>query len=142
MGQSHGGRNTKVHIIAADDRTALLVTLSPGQAHDGVEGRKLLTLRGPQEEPAYLLMDRAYEGDATRQLAEELGYWPVVPPRRHRKVKWDYDRKLYRRRNEVERLFGRLKRFRRIFTRYDKLDLMYLGFVLLACIYELLNRLF
>ena len=120
-----------------------MVTLSPGQAHDGVEGRKLLTLRGQQEEPAYLLMDRAYEGDATRQLARDLGYWPVVPPRRHRKVKWEYDRELYRKRNEVERLFGRLKRrFRRIFTRYDKLDQMYLGFVLLACIFELLNRLF
>ena len=56
--------------IAADDRAALMVTLSPGQAHDGVEGRKLLTLRGPQEEPAYLLMDRAYEGG---------GYPPVGP---------------------------------------------------------------
>ena len=89
--------------MAADDRAALLVALSPGQAHDGVEGRKLLTLRGPQEEPAYLLMDRAYAGYATRQLARDLGYWPVVPPRRHRKVKWEYDRKLYRRRNEVER---------------------------------------
>ena len=128
--------------MVADDRTALTVTLSPGQAHDGVEGRKLLTRRGPQPEPAYLLMDRAYEGDATRQLAQELGYCPVVPPRRSRRVKWDYDKELYRRRNEVERFFGRLKRFRRIFTRYDKLDQMFLGFVLLACSFELLRRLF
>ena len=127
-------------MLAADDRTALAVALSPGQAHDGVEGRKLLTLRGPQEQPSYLLMDRAYEGNVTRQLAADLGYWPVVPPRRHRKVKWDYDKELYRQRNGVERLFGRLKRFRRIFTRYDKLDFMYLGFVLLACIFELLHR--
>ena len=127
-------------MLAADDRTALAVALSPGQAHDGVEGRKLLTLRGQQEQPAYLLMDRAYEGNITRQLAADLGYWPVVPPRRHRKVKWDYDKELYRQRNAVERLFGRLKRFRRIFTRYDKLDQMYLGFVLLACIFELLHR--
>ena len=50
---------------------------------------------------------------------------------------------LYRRRSEVERFFGRLKRrFRRIFTRYDQLDPRCLGFVLLACIFELLNRLF
>ena len=83
------------------------MALSPGQAHDGVEGRKLLTLRGPQEQPAYLLMDRAYEGNVTRQLDADLGYWPVVPPRRHRKVKWDYDKELYRQRNGVERLFGR-----------------------------------
>ena len=64
--------------MVADDRTPLTVTLSPGQAHDGVEGRKLLTLRGQQLEPAYLLMDRAYEGDATRQLAQELGYGSVA----------------------------------------------------------------
>ena len=86
-GQSHGGRNTQAHIMAADDRAAPMVTLSPGQAHDGVEGRKLLTLRGPQEEPAHLLMARAYEGAATRQLARDLGCWPVAPPRRHSKVK-------------------------------------------------------
>ena len=66
-----------------------MVTLSPRQAPDGVEGRKLLTLRGPQEEPAYLPMARAYAGDAIRPLAEGPGYWPVVPPRRHRKVKED-----------------------------------------------------
>ncbi len=42
----------------------------------------------------------------------------------------------------MERFFGRLKRFRRIFTRYDQRDPMYLGFVLLACVFELLRRLF
>ena len=59
-------------------------------------------------------MARAYEGDATRQLARAWGYWPVVPPRCHCKVKGDYDGELYRRRKDVERFFGRLKRFRRI----------------------------
>ena len=103
MGQSRGGRNTKSPGMVADDGAALTVALSPGQAHDGVEGRKLLTLRGPQPEPAYLLMARAYEGDATRQLAQELGYCPVVPPRRQGRVKGAYDKELYRRRNEVER---------------------------------------
>ena len=87
LGQSHGGRSAKGPGIAVDDRAALMVTLSPGTAHDGVEGRKLLTLRGQQEAPAYLLRARAYEGAATRQLARELGYWPVVLPRRQRKVK-------------------------------------------------------
>ena len=89
LGQSHGGRSAKGPGMAADDGAALMVTLSPGPAHDGVEGRKLLTLRGPQEPPAYLLMARAYAGAATRQLARDLGYWPVAPPRRHRKVKWE-----------------------------------------------------
>ena len=74
-------------------------------------------------------------------MATDLGYWPVaLPPRRQRKVRWDYDKELYRQRNAAERLFGRLNRFRRIFTRYDQLDFMYLGFVLLAGIFELLHR--
>ena len=97
-------------------------------------------MRGPQEEPSYLPMARAYAGEAIRPLAEGPGYWPVVPPRWHRKVKGDYDTALYRRRNEVERIFGRLKEFRRISTRYDKLAPRYLSFVLLARILELLNR--
>ena len=87
-------------------------------------------------------MARPYEGDAARQLARELGYCPVVPPRRRRKVKGEYDPVLYRRRNEGERFFGRLKRFRRIFTRYDQRDPRYLGFVLLAGSFELLHPAF
>ena len=84
-------------------------------------------------------MDRAYEGDRTRRLAVELGYEPVVPPKSNRRRPWTYDLKRYRRRNEIERLFGRLKRFRRIATRYDKLDVLYLSGIYLALIYDLLT---
>jgi len=79
-------------------------------------------------------MDRAYEGDETRALAVELGYIPVVPPKSNRKNPWEYDRKLYKKRNQVERLFRRLKRFHRIFTRYDKLDIIFLSFVYFALV--------
>ena len=85
------------------------------------------------------VMDRAYEGDATRQLASSLGYSVVVPPRRSRKVSWEYDEELYKRRNEVERLFRRMKNFRRIFTRYDKLDELYIGFILFGMIFDALR---
>ena len=74
-----------------------------------------------------MVMDRAYEGNQTRQLARDLGYIPTVPPRRHRRIQWDYSRELYGKRNVVERLIRRLKSFRRVFTRYDKLDMMYWG---------------
>lgn len=70
-------------------------------------------------------MDRAYEGDQTRQLALELGYIPVVPPKTNRLEPWEYDRAMYKKRNEIERLFRRLKGFRRIFSRFDKLDVIY-----------------
>ena len=60
---------------------------------------------GPADHPVYLLMDRAYEGDETRALAVELGYMPVVPPKSNRKDPWDYDKELYKQRNQVESLF-------------------------------------
>ena len=81
-------------------------------------------------------MDRAYEGDETRQLALELGFVPVVPPKQNRLSAWDYDRVMYRRRNEIERLFRRLKGFRRIFSRFDKLDVMFIAFIHFALIVE------
>ena len=84
-------------------------------------------------------MDRAYEGDDTRQLAEELGYIPVVPPNPNRLNPWEYDRFIYRRRNEVERLFRQLKGFRRVFSRYDKLDIMFAAFILFALIVDALR---
>ena len=84
-------------------------------------------------------MDRAYEGDETRALGGELGYAVVVPPHPNRLHPWEYDRLMYRRRNEVERLFRRLKGFRRVFSRFDKLDVMFTGFVLFALIVEALR---
>jgi transposase len=81
-------------------------------------------------------MDRAYEGDTTRHLAMELGYVPVVPPKQNRRTPWDYDRALYTRRNEIERLFRRLKGFRRIFSRYDKLDVIFVAFITFALIVD------
>ena len=84
-------------------------------------------------------MDRAYEGNETRQLAIDLGYVHVVPPKITRADPWDYDRELYKRRNEVERAFRRLKGYRRVFTRFDKLDVMFAAFVAVALIIEALR---
>lgn len=79
-------------------------------------------------------MDRAYEGNETRQLALDLGFIPVVPPLSTRIAPWEYDRAMYKRRNEVERLFRRLKDYRRIFSRFEKLDLMFTAFISFALI--------
>lgn len=83
-------------------------------------------------------MDKAYEDDKTRSLAEENGFIPVVPPKKNRKEPWEYDKELYKRRNEVERFFLRLKRFRKVFTRYDKLDSVYISVIHLAMIFDAL----
>ena len=85
-----------------------------------------------------LVMDRAYEDNQTRQLVLDLGMVPVVPPKRNRLEPWQYDRALYRKRNEIERLFRRLKGYRRIFSRFEKLDVVFLGFLSFAFIVEAL----
>ena len=84
-------------------------------------------------------MDRAYEGNETRQLALDLGMYPVVPPKSNRIEPWEYDRALYKKRNEIERLFRRLKGFRRIFSRFEKLDIVFLAFLTFVLIVEALR---
>lgn len=81
-------------------------------------------------------MDRAYEDDKTRTLAIQRGFIPVVPPKKNRKEPWEYGKELYKRRNEIERFFLRIKRFRKVFTRYDKLDIIYLAVVTLSMIFD------
>ena len=83
-------------------------------------------------------MDRAYEDNKTRALAKEHGFNVVVPPKKNRKDPWEYDKELYKKRNQVERYFLRIKRFRKVFTRYDKLDSIFLSVIMLAMIFDAL----
>ena len=108
-------------MVAANARTAITFALSPGNAHDAPEGRELLRDLGSFPGMP-VIMDRAYEGDETRQLVLALDMVPVVPPKSNRIDPWRYDRALYKKRNEIERLFRRLKGYRRIFSRFEKLD--------------------
>jgi transposase len=126
-------------MVAADARTAITFSLSPGHNHDAPEGRELLRMLKPVHSTVSMIMDRAYEGGETRQLVLELGFTPVVPPKQSRVNPWQYDRVMYRRRNEIERLFRRLKGFRRIFSRFDKLDVMFTAFIHFALIVEALR---
>jgi transposase len=126
-------------MVAADDRRAVTFSLTPGQWGDAPAGRDLLRRLPRPERDVALIMDRAYEGDETRQLAMDLGFAPTVPPKVTRLRPWSYNEQLYRRRNEIERLFRRLKGFRRIFSRYDKLDVMFAAFIHFALIAEALR---
>lgn len=68
-------------------------------------------------------MDKAYEA---RQLVLELEMLPAVPPKSNRLSVWEYDKEMYKKHNKVERLFRHLKGFRRIFSRFDKLDCIFM----------------
>ena len=113
IGRSRGGLTTKLHVVAIDDCTPLALSLTPGQRGDAPEGRQLLGQLGRQQGAPALLMDRAYEGDPTRDLAVVLGWLAVVPPMRHRSKPWKHDRELYKERNIAERLFIHLALIRR-----------------------------
>jgi transposase len=84
-------------------------------------------------------MDKAYEDDETRGLVRKQGLKPLVPPRKNRRKPWKYSRKTYKKRNMVERAFRRLDAFRRIYTRYDKTDVMYMAFICFAFVIIKLN---
>jgi transposase len=126
-------------MISADAQTAVTFSLSPGNAGDAPEGRKLLnTLENSGWDGVNVIMDKAYEGDETRQLVFDLGMEPVVPPKSNRVAPWNYSEAIYKKRNEIERLFRRLKGFRRIFSRFEKLDVMFTFFILASLISDTL----
>ena len=81
-----------------------------------------------------VLADRAYDADSLHDLILEQGGQPVIPPRRHRRHQHSFDRLAYKQRWGIEGFFAKLKQWRRIATRYDKLAKTFLGFVKIASI--------
>jgi transposase len=77
----------------------------------------------------YGIMDKGYDSNAIRATLTEQHITPVIPPKKNRKELITYDKALYKLREQVERFFNRLKQFRRIATRYDKLGNTYLAFI-------------
>ena len=75
------------------------------------------------------VMERGYDSNAIRAKLQEHHINPVIPPKKNRKERIAYDQALYKLREKVERFFNRLKQFRRIATRYDKLGNTYLAFI-------------
>ena len=118
IGRSRGGRNTKIHAIADAKGRLLSVLLTGGQAHDCPPAKRLIRRTRP---PKKLLGDRAYDSADLRHWLGERGTRGVVPNKSNRKQPFTFDRKSYKQRHRIENAFCRLKDFRRIATRYDRL---------------------
>lgn len=103
--------------------------LTPGNVSDMKAAPTLLEQARPMQ---YLLGDKGYDADRLRRQAREVGATPVIPGRRNRKRLIRYDQQRYRSRHLIENAFCRLKDFRRIHTRYDKLAANFLSAVALA----------
>jgi transposase len=118
IGASRGGRTTKIHALTDDQGRPRSLVVTAGNTHDLVGAAEVLRLAPT---PRYLLADRAYDARKLRDWLTAHGSQPVIPPNPTRKYPHAYDAQAYRERNKIERMFCRLKDFRRIATRYDKL---------------------
>lgn len=107
------------------------IIITPGQAHDLTAAEELLADMPGGE---MLLADKAYDADWLRASMSERGGWANIPPKSNRKGPIVFSPWLYKKRNLVERFFNKLKCFRRIATRYDKLGSTFLAMAKLACI--------
>jgi|GEM_PF-3561195 len=103
----------------------------------GKNGAKWRSL--PAEYGAWSGVHKGYDGDTFINAVHSSGAQAVVPPRKNRSIKRDCDYVLYKERNKVECMFGKLKQWRRIATRYDKTDQSFMAFILLASITLWLN---
>ena len=131
MGRSRGGLTTKIHALVDANGLPVGLKLTEGQAHDGLSAKDMLEGVGAGQ---ILLADRAYDADALRASLAARGAWANIRPLSHRKRTLPFSRFLYGYRNLVERYFNKLKHFRAVATRFEKLPENYLALVKLAAV--------
>ena len=122
LGRSRGGFSTKIHVNVDALGNPLRFLLTGGQRHDITQAEDLIA--GYEFER--VIADRSY--DLLRRIAEQEAE-AVIPPRKNRKEQRDYDKHLYKERHFVECFFNKIKHYRRLFSRFEKLDKRYLGFL-------------
>ena len=126
---------TKIHVLVDALGNPVEVRLSPGQAHDLTCAESLIE----SVDPGALLGDKAFDADAFIGTLNDRAIVPVIPPKSNRNTPRPCDFALYCERNLIERFFNKMKHFRAIATRYDKLAEIFLAGVQLACAAILLN---
>src|SRR5215204_2285015 len=129
IGRSRGGRTTKIHALTDGECRPIALMITGGQVADCTAGELLLE---QMPHAPILHGDKGYDSNAIRRRVEGKGVMPNIPPKANRRWKNCFSPFLYRNRNAIERTFCRLKDFRRIATRYDRLATNYLAAVCLA----------
>lgn len=126
---------TKIHVICDALGNPVELDATHGQDADIIQAEPLVE----KVDPDAFLADRAYDADRLIDRLTERGIAPVIPSRRNRTIQRETDFALYRERNLIERFFNKLKQFRAIATRYDKLKSTFLAAVQFASTIILLN---
>lgn len=123
--------STKIHATVDALGNPLRLLLSGGQVADITQAQALIDGLAAQA----VVGDKGYDADALVQRIEQSGAQAIIPPKTNRILQRTYDRHIYKDRNLIERFFNRIKQFRRIATRYDKLARNYLSMLNLVCAY-------
>ena len=131
LGRSKGGFSSKLHAACDALGNPIRFFITAGQRSDYIKAIELIE----GQQMSALIADKGYDANYVVEAVKSIEAEAVMPPRSQRKAPRDYDQELYKERNLIERMFNKLKHFRRVATRYDKLDIAYLGFTFLAGIY-------
>lgn len=121
--------STKLHAGCLDETSGVSLLLTGGARHDAPGFETVWEQRPETPELDYGVMDRAYDSDPIRRRLQDDGVTPVIPPRSKCQEPIDYDEDQYKLRQKVERFFNKLKQFRRIATRYEKLAQTFLALI-------------
>jgi transposase len=131
IGRSRGGRTSRIHALADDRGRPVAFALTPGNIADVVIAVPLLDAVA---KPKRVLADKAYDPDNLRRWLKHRKTRAAIPPTASRRTPYPLDRAAYQRRNVIERLFCKLKNWRRVATRSDRLARHYLSGLALAAI--------
>ena len=132
VGRTKGGLNTKIHAIVDGLGNPVAFLLSPGNDNDSTHAIELMSMTDITG--SNLLGDKAYGTKEILAYIQKHGAIVVIPPKSNAKEPWPVDYYLYKERHLIECFFQKIKWFRRIATRYDKLDRSFLAFVYMAAI--------
>jgi transposase len=121
--------NTKLHAVTDTRGRPVRFFITAGQVSDYTGAAALMN---GLPEADWLLADRGYDADWFREGLIDKGTRPCISGRKSRKTTIKYDKRRYKRRNRIERMFGRIKDWRRVATRYDRSPTVFLSAIMLA----------
>jgi transposase len=131
IGKSRGGPTTKIHVAADAHGNPIDFEVTGGEVHDAKAADQIIS---KIDDAQYIIGDKGYDSEAIREQIRSRGAVPVIPRKSNSsKPNPEFDSHIYKLRHLVENLFARLKHFRSIATRFEKLARNYKSMVLLAC---------
>jgi transposase len=132
IGPSKGGNTTKIHMLADAHGNPIAFEITAGNIHDVSKGEKLIAIA----EAENIIADKGYDAEYLRDQSKSKGMLPHIPQRSsNKKPNPTFDKHLYRHRHLIENLFAKLKGFRALATRYDKLTRNYASVVFIVCLF-------